>query len=77
MAMCLTPTTTLFSLPFQKDVYTNPSGALIKAVLLNGAQFLKGVDNGVSDVPFASLVRDAVPLSLICVLHNVRVVSRT
>lgn len=24
----------------------NPSGALIKAVLMNGAQFLKGVDNG-------------------------------
>ena len=24
----------------------NPSGALIKAVLMNGAQFLQGVDNG-------------------------------
>jgi len=27
-------------------VYPNPSGALIKAVLMNGAQYLKGVDNG-------------------------------
>jgi len=30
----------------ESNIYTNPSGALIKAVLMNGAQFLKGVDNG-------------------------------
>ena len=28
------------------DAYPNPSGALIKAVLMNGAQNLRGVDNG-------------------------------
>ncbi len=32
------------------DSYPNPSGALIKAVLLNGAQRLKGVDNGAHGV---------------------------
>ena len=29
-----------------QNIVDNPSGALIKAVLLNGAQFLQGVDNG-------------------------------
>lgn len=28
----------------------SPSGALIKAVLMNGAQFLRGVDNGINGV---------------------------
>mmetsp|Transcript_11939 Transcript_11939/g.24051 ORF Transcript_11939/g.24051 Transcript_11939/m.24051 type:complete len:956 (+) Transcript_11939:25-2892(+) len=32
------------------DAYPNPSGALVKAVLMNGAQNLKGVDNGVHGV---------------------------
>ena len=34
----------------QSDAYPNPSGALVKAVLMNGAQNLKGVDNGVHGV---------------------------
>jgi len=32
------------------DSYPNPSGALVKAVLMNGAQNLKGVDNGANGV---------------------------
>lgn len=32
------------------DSYPNPSGALIKAVLMNGAQKLQGVDNGAQGV---------------------------
>mmetsp|Transcript_31675 Transcript_31675/g.57322 ORF Transcript_31675/g.57322 Transcript_31675/m.57322 type:complete len:600 (-) Transcript_31675:437-2236(-) len=34
----------------ETNIYDNPSGALIKAVLMNGAQFLKGVDNGSNGV---------------------------
>jgi len=30
----------------ESDIYATPTGALIKAVLMNGAQFLNGVDNG-------------------------------
>jgi hypothetical protein len=37
------------------DAYPNPSGALIKAVLLNGAQELRGVDNGVHGVTDSKL----------------------
>jgi subtilisin family serine protease len=32
------------------DAYPNPSGALVKAVLMNGAQTQRGVDNGVHGV---------------------------
>ncbi|KAL7526216.1 hypothetical protein ACHAXR_001376, partial [Thalassiosira sp. AJA248-18] len=34
----------------ENDIMPNPSGALIKAVLMNGAQFMNGVDNGGSGV---------------------------
>lgn len=33
-----------------QNVVENPSGALVKAVLMNGAQFMRGVDNGVDGV---------------------------
>ena len=42
--------TSLSSIPKLQNIYDNPSGALIKAVLMNGAQFLKGVDNGSNGV---------------------------
>ena len=31
---------------YLQNIVENPSGALIKAVLMNGAQWLNGVDNG-------------------------------
>lgn len=34
----------------ERNVVENPSGALVKAVLMNGAQFMRGVDNGVDGV---------------------------
>jgi len=37
------------------DAYPNPSGALVKAVLMNGAQNLRGVDNGVHGVTDSKL----------------------
>merc|ERR1712176_604052 len=33
--------------PNSNDVILNPSAALIKAIILNGAQYMAGVDNGV------------------------------
>jgi hypothetical protein len=38
------------SICYLQNIVDNPSGALIKAVLLNGAQFLQGVDNGADGV---------------------------
>ena len=40
----------LSSIYYLQNIVDNPSGALIKAVLLNGAQFLQGVDNGADGV---------------------------
>ena len=38
------------SICYLQNIVDNPSGALIKAVLLNGAQFLQWVDNGADGV---------------------------